>query len=38
MLLVKRDDEIIVAPDMDETVQVGDVLVPYGGATSLRCF
>jgi len=30
LLLIKRGDEIIVAPDMKETVQVGDVLVPYG--------
>ena len=30
VLIVKRGDEIIVAPSMDETIQVGDVLVPYG--------
>ncbi|MBN1152003.1 MAG: TrkA family potassium uptake protein, partial [Dehalococcoidia bacterium] len=30
VLLVKRGDEIIVAPGMGEKVKVGDVLVPYG--------
>ena len=30
VLIVKRGDEIIVAPGMGETVQVGDILVPYG--------
>jgi len=30
VLLVKRGEEMIVAPSMEETVQVGDVLVPYG--------
>jgi len=36
VLLVKRGDEIIVAPAMDETVRVGDVLVPYGGEDQLE--
>jgi len=30
VLMVMRGEEMIVAPTMDETVQVGDVLVPYG--------
>ncbi len=30
VLVVKRGTHIIVAPDMDEVVHVGDVLVPFG--------
>jgi len=30
VLIVKRGSEIIVAPNMDEVVHVGDVLVPFG--------
>ena len=30
VLLVRRGDETIVSPSVDEVVQVGDVLVPYG--------
>ncbi|NLE95038.1 MAG: TrkA family potassium uptake protein [Dehalococcoidia bacterium] len=30
ILLLKRGEEIIVAPAMSEKVQVGDVLIPYG--------